>query len=63
MPLRFADMAREQPVRIDQLGRLAADQRHAADFARTFGMDDVMLDRGEIHDFLEGVGESPASRR
>ena len=52
-----ADVVREQPVRVDQLGRLAVDQRNAADLARPLGVDDVIVDRREVDDFGEGVAD------
>ena len=50
-------MVGEQPVRIDQLGRLAVDQRDAADLARAIGVDDVMLDGREVDDLGEGIAD------
>ena len=52
-----ADMVGEQPVRVDQLGRLAVDQRHAADLARPLGVDDVIVDGREVDDFGEGIAD------
>ena len=52
---RSAEMMREQPVRVDQFGRLAADQADSADRAGMFGGDNLMVDRHQVDDFAEDI--------
>ena len=55
------DMVSEQPVRVDQLGRLSIDQRHATDLTRPLGVDDVIVDGGEVDDLAESVTDLVAA--
>src|SRR5437764_1872325 len=50
-------MVGEQPMRIDQLRGLIVDQGHSADLARPLGMDDVMVDCGEVDHLSKRVAD------
>ena len=56
-----ADVIGKEPVDVDQFGGLIVDQCHAADLTRPVGMDDIVVRRGEIDDFGEGITDLAAA--
>jgi hypothetical protein len=50
-------MVGEQPVRVDQLGRLAGNEGHARNLSRRGGLDDFVADDRKVDDFLEGIAD------